>query len=303
MEALKNMEVLSKKQFDVLSTIAESKGALTQRQIAETSKYSLGTVNKIVKELSDNGYIEHNLVTSSGLLALEPYRVKRAIFLASGFGSRLVPVTLNTPKPLVRVFGIRIIDRLIEAVLAAGIDEIIIVRGYLSEQFDQLKLKYPNIKFVENPIYNDTNNISSALHVRQQFSNAYVFEADLLLYNPSIIKKYNYGSNFLGIPVKRSDDWCFTISNGYIDEQKVGGIDCWQMIGISYWNKEDGEKLSHHIKEAFETPGGKELFWEQVPLKMFKKEYKVYIRECSSEDIVEIDTFNELKAIDKAYLC
>ena len=129
-------------------------------------------------------------MTSAGLEALEPYRVKRAVFIAAGFGSRLVPVTLNTPKPLVRVNGTRMIDTLLDAVVAAGIEEIIVVRGYLSEQFDQLLYKYPQIKFIENPIYNEANNISSLMHVRYLLRQAYVLEADLVLYNPKLITKY-----------------------------------------------------------------------------------------------------------------
>ena len=84
------------------------------------------------------------------------------MLLAAGFGSRLLPVTVNTPKPLARVHGVRIIDRLIDAVQAAGIKEVYVVRGYLSEEFDQLLRKYPDLVFIENPLYAKTNNISSA---------------------------------------------------------------------------------------------------------------------------------------------
>ena len=119
----------------------------------------------------------------------------------------------DTPKPLVRVHGVRIIDRLIDACLAAGINEIYIVRGYLGELFDQLLYKYPMIKFLENPVYNEVNNISSSLVARYMLSNAYVFEADLLISNPAIIKKYHYTSDFLGIKKERSDDWCCCAAN------------------------------------------------------------------------------------------
>ena len=73
------------------------------------------------------------------------------------------------------------------------------------------------------------------------------------------------------------------------------------MVGISYWNKEDGLKLSKDIPDAFSTPGGKERYWEQVPLVYRKKNYAVEVRECFDEDIVEIDTFKELKKIDPTY--
>ena len=202
-----------------------------------------------------------------------------------------------------RVHGVRIIDRLIDACLEAGITEIYIVRGYLGELFDQLLYKYPMIKFLENPVYNEANNISSALVARYLLSNAYVFEADLLISNPKIIHKYHYSSDFLGIKKERSDDWCFRVKDGVITEEKVGGEgkDIWQMVGISYWNEADGHKLFQDIQDVYAAPGGKERYWEQVPLVYRKEHYTVEVRECFDEDIVEIDTFNELKAIDKTY--
>ena len=294
---------LSRKQFDVLSIMAQTDTKLSQRQLEDLTGHSLGTINKVMKDFSDLGYVQDGRISSAGIDALEPYRVKRAVFIAAGFGSRLVPVTLNTPKPLVRVNGKRIIDGLIDACLLAGIDEIYIVRGYLAEQFDQLLYKYPMIKFLENPSYNEANNISSAMVARYLLSNAYVFEADLLISNPAIIKKYHYTSDFLAIKKEWTDDWCFEVKDGIIKEEKVGGkgANCWQMVGISYWNKADGYKLSNDIEYVFNTPGGKERYWEQVPLVFAKENYSVEINPCSEEDIIEIDTFRELKAIDKTY--
>ena len=292
---------LTRKQFDLLEALATNNNPLTQRQLEELTKYSLGTINKVMKELTEYGFVVNGSITDNGFTALESYRVKRAIFIAAGFGSRLVPITFNTPKPLVRVHGKRIIDGLIDACLEAGINEIYIVRGYLAEQFDQLLYKYPMIKFLENPVYNEANNISSSMVARYMLSNAYVFEADLLISNPKIIKKYHYTSNLLSIKKDRTDDWCVEVKDGIIINEKVGGIDCWQMVGISYWNEEDGHKLSYDIKEVYEQPGGKERYWEQVPLVYCRNHYKVEVRECFEEDIVEIDTFRELKAIDKTY--
>lgn len=293
---------MKKRDFDVLVLLEKATEPLTQRKIAAQLGCSVGAVNKIVKSLIDDGLMEDGSITRAGLEALEPYRVKRAVFLAAGFGSRMVPLTFNTPKPLVRVHGTRMIDTLLDAVVAAGIPEIVIVRGYLGEQFDQLLYKYPMIKFMENPMYNEANNISSAMVVRYLFQNAYVLEADLVLSNPDIIRKYEYSSNFLGIPVERSDDWClYTDKNGYIVEQCVGGTDCHQMVGISYWDENAGVRLANDIEEVYRSPGGKERYWEQVALLYKKENYKVAIRECKAEDIVEIDSFSELKQIDSLY--
>lgn len=302
---------LTRKQFDVLAAMEETRAKISQRELSDRAGCGLGTINKVLKELAELGYIENGLITEKGLESLEPYRVKRAVIIAAGFGSRMVPITLNTPKPLVRVHGKRIIDGLLDAIVEAGIEEVVLVRGYLAEQFDQLLYKYPMIKFVENPSYNEANNISSAMCVRYQLRNAYVFEADLLLDNPKLVKKYQYASNFLGVPVERSDDWCFTTKNGIIQTQQVGGEikeskknanqGLYQEIGISYWSESDGARLAEHIKQVYEMPGGKERYWDQVPFVYFKDQYQVEIRECSFDDIIEIDTFRELKQVDKTY--
>lgn len=293
---------ITRKQFDILELAASRSESLTQRQIEELTGYSLGTVNKTVKELTDLDYFRDGAVTPSGMTALEPYRVRRAVFLAAGFGSRLVPVTLNTPKPLVRVFGRRIIDSLIDACLAVGIEEIYIVRGYLAEQFDQLLYKYPMIKFIENPIYNEANNISSALVARYLMQNAYILESDLLLANPKLIKKYHYQSNVLGIWKERTDDWVLIPDkDGMVAEEKVGGRSCYQMVGIYYFSAADGAKLSEDLKTAYEEPGGKERYWETVPNQFRRGQYHIEIRPCREEDVIEIDTFRELKALDKTY--
>lgn len=293
---------LSRKQFDIMVLLEKEGNSLTQREIAERTGMSVGTVNRVISALSDEGLIGNGALTEAGCSALEPYRVKRAVFIAAGFGSRLVPITLNTPKPLVRVKGVRMIDTLLDAVVAAGIEEIYIVRGYLGEQFDQLRYKYPMIQFIENPIYNEANNISSALCARHLLQNAYVLEADLVLYNPALITKYQYTSNYLGVPVEVTDDWCFeTNKNRVITKLCIGGRDCYHMYGISYWNEQDGAKLYEDVKKVYDMPGGKERYWDQVSLEYCLKNYKVEVRPCSFDDIIEIDSYKDLKKLDNNY--
>lgn len=297
-----NTTPLSRKQFDIMVLLEKGETTLTQREIAEKTDMSVGTVNRIISSLTEQGFISNGTLTEAGYAALEPYRVKRAVFIAAGFGSRLVPITLNTPKPLVRVKGVRMIDTLLDAVVAAGIEEIYIVRGYLGEQFDQLRYKYPNIQFIENPLYNEANNISSALCARHLLQNAYVMEADLVLYNPQLITKYQYTSNYLGVPVEVTDDWCFeTNKNRVITKLTIGGKNCYHMYGISYWNQQDGAKLYEDVKKVYEMPGGKERYWDQVSLEYCLKNYKVEVRPCSFDDIIEIDSYNDLKKLDKNY--
>lgn len=293
---------LTYNEFLILTKIEKENKKLSQRDLSKLTDLSLGTVNKTVTELLSKELIDSNyMITEKGINSLEPYRVRRAIFLAAGFGSRMVPITLNTPKPMVIVNGKRIIETLLDAVVDAEIPEIIIVTGYLSEQFELLLKKYPNIKFVYNEMYNEANNISSAYLVRDKFANSYVLESDLLLYNKDLIRKYEYQSNFLGKYVERTDDWCLETKNGIITKEKVGGYNCYQMLGISYYDENDAVKMKDDIEYVYNSPGGKEKYWEQVFLDICKKNYQIYVRECHEGDIIEIDTFNELKQIDKSY--
>ena len=294
--------MLTQKEFDLLVLLSEADRRLSQRRMAEELDCSLGTVNKLLKAFAEADYYDGTHITDKGREALEPYRVQRAIFIAAGLSSRLAPITLNTPKPLVRVNGTRIIDTMLDAVVAAGIPEIVIVRGYLGEQFDQLHYKYPQIKFVENPLFNECNNISSAMCVRFLFQNAYVLDADLILKNPKIIRKYEYQSHLVGIPVERTDDWCVTVDkNGYVDTVSMGGLNGYREVGIFYWSAEDGARLAEDLQTVYCSPGGKERYWEQAPLVYKKDNYRVAVRECSAQDVIEVDTFSELKKLDRSY--
>ena len=256
------------------------------------------------ENLEKQGFLRDGEITALGVAALEPYRVKRGVLLAAGFGSRLLPVTVNTPKPLARVNGLRIIDRLIDGLLAAGVTEIYVVRGYLAEEFDQLLNKYPDIKFIENPLYSKTNNISSALAAIDHFEDAYVFESDLLLENQCLLTPYQYRSNYLGIDVDSTDDWRFlTDENERICDLDKGDENrCWQMVGVSYWEKSDAHRLAEDIREVFETEEGKQIFWDEVPILHKNDHFDLYVRPCKSEDIVEIDDFEDLQRIDPSYI-
>lgn len=276
---------MTKERFDALVALEAGKEVSTQ----------------ILEELTAASLARDGKITEEGLQALAPYKTKRAIFIAAGYGSRLRPVTLKIAKPLVKVNGTRIIDTLIDGALAAGIEEVYVVCGYLGEQFQQLKEKYPNINLVTNHMYTQANNISSVYLLRDRLQNTYISEADLLLHN-QVFDKYVYRSCYLGIPTDETDDWYFkTNDQGCICELGIGSKDCYRMLGISYWDAEDGAKLRDHVAATFAMPGGKDEDWCYVPLVSFKDAYQVHVRNCAMEDIEEIDTYEELCAIDPSY--
>lgn len=294
-------------QFELLTFLeANGRGRYTQRHLSDTLTLSLGTINKLLNEVYDLNYAEidkdNNIsITEKGLKALEPYRVRKAIILAAGFGQRLAPVSLQTPKPLVEVNGIRIIDTLLDALLTAGIDSIYIVRGYKKEQFDKLLEKYPSIKFIDNDEFNVTNNISSLIKCIDLIDRCYICEADLIIKNPDIIRKYEFKTNYCGAKVKETDDWCFKKTSGCVSNYQRGGEDCYQGYGISYWNQEDSEKLKADLLKVYNSRAGKENLWEFVPLRILKKNYHVEVRSIHKSDIAEIDNFEELISVDPSY--
>lgn len=294
---------MNKIQFLLLTSIEKSQGMVNLKEFCCKSKIDIETANQTINELKELGFLCDYKVSKKGLEALEPYRVKRAIFIAAGMGTRMMPITLSCPKPLVRVNGVRIIDTLIDACIDAGIEEIIVVRGYMGECFNQLTDKYPNIKFVDNPNYAKYNNISSAYLVKDLIGGSYIFESDIYLVNTDLITKYQYESNYLGVPCEETPDWCFdTDENLKITDLHKPGKNCHHMYGISYYDKETGELFAKYVEEVFHNMlGGKDHFWDDVLCHFYVDKANIHVRECSFSDTMEIDSFEELCEVDERY--
>lgn len=297
---------LSRFQFEVLAYIEKNgKKVYEVRTLADELAISGTAISKTLEELLELGYLTQEPqkeVTAKGLAALEPYRVKSAVIMAAGFGSRMMPATADRPKPLVKVNGTCIIETLLEALVAVGIKDITIIRGYKKERFDELLPKYPFLNLVDNDIYAHTNNISSVMAVLDKIDSCYLCEADLYITNPAVITKYQYCSNILGAYSLETDDWSFKLDQGYITEYQKGNTYCYNYYGISYWTKEDSAKLRRDFKQVYEEePEGKDYFWEFIPLVLRHEDYKVEIRQCKKADIMEIDNYYELAQLDPSY--
>lgn len=278
---------------------------VNKRFMADMLLLSDSCVMRVYPTLLEYGWIEEKegfvYVTDKGLEVLEQFRVKRAVILAAGFGSRMMPATSDRPKPLVEVNGKRIIDTLLDALTGVGIRNITIVRGYHKKRFDDLLEKYPFLDFLDNDDYDRTNNISSAVLAGSHFKGgSYLCEADLYITNPAVIRKYQYASNILGSYSLETDDWSYTMDeDGHIREYKKGNRFCWNYYGISYWTPDDCDKLNRDWAEVYK--GDKNVFWEQVPLQIKKDNYAVEIRPCQKQDIMEIDNYYELCMLDASY--
>ncbi len=232
------------------------------------------------------------------------YTIKRAIIMAAGTGTRMQPVTLYTPKPLVRVNGVRMIDTIIRALNSNGIDEIYIVVGYLEDQFASLGQEYPGVQLIRNPWYDTCNNISSLYVAREKLSNVIILDGDQIIHDPEVLTPEfecsGYSCVWTDVPTK---EWLLTVENGLITRcSRDGGTNGWQLIGISRWTEEDGEKLRQHLEIEFEKKRNRQIYWDDVALFCYPERYSLGICPIKEGTVQEIDSLQELAMIAPEYV-
>lgn len=228
---------------------------------------------------------------------------RQAIIMAAGLGTRLSPVTLRTPKPLIRVNGIRMIDTVIRALHRNGIREIHIVVGYLKEQFEILEKEYEEIHLIENPFYATCNNISSLYVAREHIENAIIIDGDQIVFNETVLSPKFEKSGYNAIWTEsETEEWLMQVEgNRVISCSRTGGAKGWKLYGISRWTSEDGKKLRKHLEFEFEKRKNRQIYWDDVAMFCHFKDYDLGIWPMHSGDVLEIDSYEELCNLDSSY--
>lgn len=222
----------------------------------------------------------------------------RAILLAAGMGTRLRPITLDTPKSLVKVNGIPMLERQIEFLKEKGINEIIVVTGYLNQKFEYLKDKY-DVNLIHNDKYDIYNNIYTMYLVKDYLPGSYVLDADVYLNNNFIDKDIVESTYFSGYKQDFKNEWVLEFDdNNKVQNINVNDGNGYILCGVSYWSKHDGEFIVKKLEKSIEQGRFKDLYWDDI-VKNNIKNLNVYVRKIGCEDCFEIDSIEDLKNVEK----
>lgn len=292
---------MTKNDFEILYEIKKNR-IRDYRSMSLACNVSIGTLSSHLKELRKNGLINGIEITAKGIEKLEPYKVDNAIIMAAGLSSRIVPLSLENPKGLLVVKGEVLIERQIQQLKAAGIDDITLVLGYKKESFFYLQDKY-GVKIIINGEYYLKNNTETLYLARNELKNTYICSSDdYFVKNP--FDQYVYCSYYASIHVKeKTDEWYMKSDSMHrITQISKSGEEGDIMLGHVYWNKDFSKAMSNFLVKHHDVGDYDQTLWEQILLDHIKEFPTMLVRTYPHKDIFEFDSLDELRKFDDQYI-
>lgn len=284
---------MNKQESDILNTLLQEP-FINQRILAEVSGHSLGVVNRSIKELIKSNYLDESMYpTAKAITEFKQKTPKRAVILAAGFGMRMVPINTELPKGLLEVNGEALIERIIKQLHEVGIKEIYIVVGFMKEKYEYLIDEY-EVKLIVNTEYAAKNNLYSLKLVKDHLENSYIIPCDIWCDRNPFHRHELYSwymvsdlvDNESNVRVNRKMELVIVPENS-------GGN---AMIGICYLVKEDADLVKKRVEELCRNQRYDGSFWEEA---LYQKDRMIVAaRVVHSADVVEINTYEQLREID-----
>ena len=267
---------------------------INQRILAAQTGHSLGIVNRSLKELISEGYLDEEIrPTEKALREAKEKAPKNAIILAAGFGMRMVPINTETPKGLLEIKGERLIECTIRQLHEVGITEIYIVVGFMKEQYEYLIDEY-GVDLIVAPDYTSKNNLHSLKTAADHLSNSYIILCDIWCEKNPYSRNELYSWYMVSDLV--DDDSTVRVNRKQelvVQKEQAGGN---AMIGICYLLEAEAETVRERLEELGRDSRYDGTFWEET---LYQKDRMIVTaRVVHAADAVEINTYEQLREID-----
>ncbi|MGN1184771.1 MAG: phosphotransferase [Oliverpabstia sp.] len=268
---------------------------ISQRVLSDTTGYSLGKVNQTLALLQEEGYLTRQYgLTEKAQIERIKNKPQNAIILAAGFGMRMVPINREIPKGLLEVHGESLIERQICQLHEAGIRDITVVVGFMKESYEYLIDQY-GVKLQVNREYAEKNNLHSLALAQQKIGNTYIVPCDIWCRENPFSQDEWY--SWYMVTDQQDEESDVRVNRKLelveVEQEEKGNT----MIGISYITKEDGIWLKNRLQEMDRKKSFAGSFWEAALME--KEKMKIWARVKSSDQVCEINTYEQLREMDK----
>lgn len=267
---------------------------INQRILAAQTGHSLGIVNRSIKELISEGYLDEEIrPTEKAFCEAKEKAPKNAIILAAGFGMRMVPINTETPKGLLEIKGERLIERTIRQLHEVGITEIYVVVGFMKEQYEYLIDEY-GVELIVAPDYASKNNLHSLKTAADHLSNSYIIPCDIWCEKNPYSRNELYSWYMVSDMV--DDDSTVRVNRKQelvVQKEQAGGN---AMVGICYLLEAEAAVVRERLEELGRDSRYDGAFWEET---LYRKDRMIVTaRVVHAADAVEINTYEQLREID-----